>query len=317
MDQQIIRLLNGTAQPEEVAAVLRWRAESAENEERYHEFTSVWAATERSGGGDGARVPDAGRIISIAARRGMEPPARIPVGGGLVRAAALAAVFLGGAVVGRMLWSGPEQLAAIELSTGPNELSSARLNDGTMVRLAPNSTLRVESDGPDRRVWLEGRAFFSVTENPSAPFIVRTEAGDARVLGTRFQMDATPDDLHVLVVEGRVRMETGSGAVEIGMGQSGRATRGAAPVVEEAAGLQPALAWMAGVLVFNNTPVRQAAEEIEDRYGVSFSIPDGPIGDRTVSATFTTEDFPTVLSIVCRVVDIRCTLEGSEVMVAE
>jgi transmembrane sensor len=317
VDQKIIQSLNGTARPEEDAEVMRWRAESMENESRYQEFAGIWGATSPPEEMNGIRVPDAARIIAIANRRTGRARAAEAFGGTLVRAAAMAGIFLGGIAAGRLFLAGPDPLAALEISTGPNELTSARLSDGSTVRLAPNSSLRMEQDGSGRQVRLDGRAFFSVVEDPLAPFVVRTEAGDATVLGTRFQIDATPDNLHVLVVEGRVRMATGSGSVEIGVGQSGRASRGNAPVLEDVGQIQPALAWMAGVLVFNGTPVRQVAAEIEQRYGVRFQIPDGPVGDRSVSATFTTEDLPTVVSIVCRVVDLQCTLEGSEVTVVD
>src|SRR5690606_25473296 len=129
VDQQIMRLLSGTARPEEIAGVLRWRAESIENEVRYQELTDVWSATEPASRDTATRVPDVARIIAIASRRANAAAGAAPAGSTLARAAAVVALMVGGMAVGRVLWSSPESLAAVEISTGPNELSNMRLTD--------------------------------------------------------------------------------------------------------------------------------------------------------------------------------------------
>jgi ferric-dicitrate binding protein FerR (iron transport regulator) len=168
-----------------------------------------------------------------------------------------------------------------------------------------------------RRIALEGRAFFAVAEDRSVPFVVHAGIGEIVVLGTWFQVDARPDELGVLVIDGRVKLETAAGEVEIDPGQRSRAVLGAAPYVEELIELRPELAWMEGLLVFHDTPFDQAVTAIEDRYGVTFQLENESVGERTISASFTTEGLETVLSVVCRVIDVSCSLEGSVVRVFE
>lgn len=70
-----------------------------------------------------------------------------------------------------------------------------RLEDGTHVWLNADSRLRFPSvfGADERRVVLEGEAYFDVSENVARPFIVETGGQRLTVLGTRFNLSAYPD----------------------------------------------------------------------------------------------------------------------------
>lgn len=69
------------------------------------------------------------------------------------------------------------------------------LSDGTTVWLNSNSKMRfpLKFSGKERKVWIEGEAFFDVTKD-TIPFIVSTESQDIRVLGTTFNVTAYPEE---------------------------------------------------------------------------------------------------------------------------
>ena len=69
------------------------------------------------------------------------------------------------------------------------------LADGTTVWLNPCTRLKVPNvfDARQRIVELEGEGFFKVMKNAEAPFIVKTDKYDIRVLGTEFNVFAYPD----------------------------------------------------------------------------------------------------------------------------
>ena len=94
---------------------------------------------------------------------------------------------------------------ATEVVTGATELATVQLGEGSVVRLAPSSRLRVLA-GRERAVNLEGRAFFAVERMPRHPLRVHTPPG-RRVLGTRFELATNADRLELRVVEGRVALE--------------------------------------------------------------------------------------------------------------
>ncbi len=74
--------------------------------------------------------------------------------------------------------------------------SKITLPDGTQVWLNAGSKLRYASDFniAGRKVTLEGEAFFEVTKNRENPFYVMADEAMVKVLGTRFNLKAYPED---------------------------------------------------------------------------------------------------------------------------
>lgn len=74
--------------------------------------------------------------------------------------------------------------------------SKITLPDGTNLWLNAGSTIKYSSDYNFklREVMLEGEAFFDVEKMPEKPFYVRTGGATIRVLGTKFNLKAYPDE---------------------------------------------------------------------------------------------------------------------------
>lgn len=307
VDELIIRFLQGRASAEEEERLRCWRRASFGSERRYREVARVWELATPAVGAESHVPPQAADLLRRRAGRGGAVRALVP------RAAAAAAfIALGAAINAASTNERPTQaFGATELVTGPSELVTTRLADGSIVRLAPHSRLRVAGGGPDREVWLEGRAFFAVAHDGSRTFTVRTRAGDALVLGTRFELRVDDDDMQLVVLEGRVALEAGGERVEVNAGEISKAVDGASPSVVAVGDVTEMLDWMGPFLVFENTPLRSVAGEIEDRYGIRVEVAGGEVGDRTVTAWFSDQSVEEVLMVICRIADARCSISGS------
>jgi ferric-dicitrate binding protein FerR (iron transport regulator) len=79
------------------------------------------------------------------------------------------------------------------------------LPDGSIVYLNHNSSLQYSDDFSPREVRAEGELFFSIEEG-DGEFLVKTESGDVKVLGTEFGIKTTEEDLEVDVEEGTVEV---------------------------------------------------------------------------------------------------------------
>src|SRR5690606_23926374 len=91
---------------------------------------------------------------------------------GIAAAAVLALLLLRGPAA-----TTPAPGGATDVSTGPSELATVQLDDGTVVRLAPSTRLHVTPRADVREVRLDGRAHFSVAPDAARPFRVRTRPG--------------------------------------------------------------------------------------------------------------------------------------------
>lgn len=98
-------------------------------------------------------------------------------------------------------------------ATSLGEQRAVRLSDGSVVHLNAQSRLEVDYSAATRDVRLaKGEAIFKVERDPTRPF--RVHAGNAviQAVGTQFNVYRKPESTTVSVLEGKVRLLTGSGA---------------------------------------------------------------------------------------------------------
>ena len=83
-----------------------------------------------------------------------------------------------------------------ELSTPKGRSFSIVLNDGSRVWLNAQSRIKypVRFGNSERRIQIAGEAFFDVKHDPQRPFIVETVDYNVKVLGTKFNVNAYPQE---------------------------------------------------------------------------------------------------------------------------
>src|SRR5213080_3916464 len=94
--------------------------------------------------------------------------------------------------LGRDARSVAQAPAMREYATPRGRRAVLRLLDGTEITLNADSKLRapVTFAARQRDVYLEGEAYFSVVHNAARPFVVHTGSGAIRDIGTRFGVHA-------------------------------------------------------------------------------------------------------------------------------
>lgn len=132
-----------------------------------------------------------------------------------VRRVAASVAILAGVLFGYYWYTkspfGPNVLLLSDEIVQMNDSRQTRalvLSDGTQVQLSPGSSIHYgESfNQTDRRVILEGEAFFDVTKNPEKPFLVISNGLVTRVLGTSFWVSSNEQEVTVSVKTGRVEV---------------------------------------------------------------------------------------------------------------
>jgi transmembrane sensor len=307
-DDLIERALSGGATPEEIEALLIWRRASQEHERRYAQVARLIEAARELRGELRAAIPPSAAELLHRARAGVaaDRTNRRWVPWSVAAAALIIAAGFGWRLVQQR--SGAPQGA--EIVTGVSEMTTVQLPDGSVIRLAPASRLVIGGRGSHRDVTLQGRAFFAIASARGQPFRVRTRLGEARVLGTRFELAAHDDDLELVVVEGRVALAAPANTVEVLGGQSSRVAHGTAAPPIAVTNPDSVLRWIGKFVVFQSTALRDAAREVERTYGIHVAITDSLLGAQTVTATFTDQSPARVMEVLCSVVNARCKTMG-------
>jgi ferric-dicitrate binding protein FerR (iron transport regulator) len=178
------------------------------------------------------------------------------------------------------------------------------LEDGSEVTLNANSTLRVPKDlitNEVREVWLEGEGFFSIAKRPNyVRFLVHANNVNVEVLGTKFNVNNRRGNTEVVLSEGSVKLtsdlqEKNNAVLYMKPGDMVSLSQRDAIFKRKVVVPEKYSAWQSNKLVFEDTPLYEVAQKIEDYYGVQIVIQDKTIADRQLTGTLPNNDLGIVL----------------------
>src|SRR6266700_2619954 len=253
------RYLDGTASPEDHAAVEAWIGTDPARRAAVATLQAAWDADARR---LGAPYDVDAAWSRFETRYG--GPKRSGRWNVAIAAAVVAAVMAAGAAwwLGRDPRSVAQATAMREYATPRGRRAVLRLLDGTEITLNADSKLRapVTFAARQRDVYLEGEAYFSVVHDVARPFIVHTAGGAIQDIGTRFGVHAYggAERERVAVVEGAVALA----GTPLRAGQVATLSRTGTIRVLRNARVTDEVAWTRGRLVFTNVPLEEAAERL-------------------------------------------------------
>lgn len=185
-----------------------------------------------------------------------------------------------------------------DLATARGEQRTLALADGSKVLLDADTAIAVDFTPRSRQVrLLRGTAFFEVARG-ERPFIVAAQAGEATVLGTRFEV-ATRE-------EGAVAVTLVGGSLEVRLPASRQAEilKPGESVAYDAAGLgkvqaidpAEAASWRMGRLVFDDIPLETVLQRIERYRHGRVVLLSSSLGQRRVTGNLSLRDTDAALA---------------------
>jgi transmembrane sensor len=267
------------------------------------------------GGESSAPAPAPMPTAHRPARGGRRPrfaalPAQAPSWPRAIAAAAVAAA-IGAAVLYHGRRPADRATAAAEppeqtFATVNRQRAELRLADGTRIRLAPASRLRVSGTyGATRRdVYLEGEGYFQVTHDPKRPFAVHAGAAVARDLGTEFAVRSYSGDraVQVAVRSGLVAM---SGVGQLGAGDVAQLGPDGTASLTHGVAVDSLLGWLHGRLVFHDAPLGEVLAELRRWHDVDVQLADSSLAALPFTGVLTDASFGESLDLVAATLGLR------------
>ncbi len=186
-------------------------------------------------------------------------------------------------LTGNRLKANQEQIFYTDIYVPKGEKSELTLSDGTRIFINADTKVSVPSNfsNKNRRLWIEGEAYFNVKHNSRDVFIVETPSINVEVLGTSFDLSCYADDEIVTTVldEGSVRFSGANNLKVNGAllkpGETARYHKASGVFkIEETKEEGFASAWKEGQLKFKDIPFHELARKIERLYNVEIEIDD-------------------------------------------
>jgi transmembrane sensor len=179
------------------------------------------------------------------------------------------------------------------LSTGLGEQRSFQLDDGSLLHLNTQSSVKVLYSRRAREVQLlAGEVFFDVARDRTRPFRVSADASVIQAVGTQFNVYRQPDAVTVAVVEGKVRIEpsrTEPAAAEKLLLQTGEAAavdRQGHIARHASANIAAAVAWRQRRLVFRSERLDDIAAEFNRYNRLAIKVENETLAAQRASGTF-------------------------------
>ncbi len=219
--------------------------------------------------------------------------------------------------LGGMLFSTPEMEQTASLRGERREIifqdgSKVFLNAGTTISYPQHFGLA------ERRVVLNGEAYFEVAPNARRPFVVEIGRAAVKVLGTSFNVKAydTEPKVDVVLIEGKV--EFSDGMQQFMMAPSQRLVfdkaGGTVEIFDDQHAAHSAL-WRKNTLAFRDAPLQEVIATLERWYDVQFEVRDDAAYKSTFSLQTPQLPLPELLGEMQNISDVRFEIDGTLVRV--
>lgn len=191
------------------------------------------------------------------------------------------------------------------ITTQPGTKTHLFLPDSTEVWLNSSSTLSFPSAfaGSERRIMLDGEAYFEVYKNKQKPFIVETKFQEVEALGTIFNISAYTGDLKfsTTLAEGKVKItdhEKSINPMFLEPGKQLNFNLQNKSYQQLTVRVKDVIAWKDGILIFNETPFYEVVAKLGRWFNADIKIADQSIANYRFTGTFTAESLDQVLELL-------------------
>ncbi len=168
--------------------------------------------------------------------------------------------------------------------TNTYERLAVELSDGSSIVLKQNTQLKVPRifNWFNRKLELEGTAFFDVAKNPEKPFEIISPLTNTKVLGTQFKNIATENLNQLEVTEGKVAYWSAqaSDTLILTAGEKGELIN--STLKESSIDQLNTDSWKSGMFKFNDQPLIEVLLTLQDYYNFDFDT-NGILQNKTCS----------------------------------
>lgn len=293
-----LRLGSGEARPDDEAAFAHWHAAHSEHARAWSQLGML----DRSLAGAG---PKPARNALLRSPREVRQKVRRITGTGL------SLLLIGALLLGVGNRYTPVRYAFSDLVTGTGEQRELRLPDNTLLQLNSRTAVDVRFDAEQRRIVLRsGEIMVETAHGDSRPFIVETDDGRLRALGTRFLVERDGGGgtlLSVLQSAVAARPEQLPDEKVISQGQHVRLRPdGLGPVEANSA---TADAWTHGMLVVDNVRLADLVARLS-RYSPGYLGVDPALADLRITGSFPLKNIDLALSSLEPTLPVRIEKHG-------
>lgn len=198
------------------------------------------------------------------------------------------------------------------------ERTEINLQDGSKIILNGEGKLLVSNDfDRERKVKLEGEAFFQVSKDLSRPFEIQSPQLTTTVLGTSFIINASLGSQEkVSVKSGKVQVRSNSNSSEVIL-TKGEQTNwsGGRLSLTSIQDQDQEFGWLQGKLVFRNETLPEISKKLENWYGIKVSIEGSKDTDCKITGTYSNLSIQELMELIQFTTNINFTIHEKNLII--
>ena len=194
------------------------------------------------------------------------------------------------------------------------------LSDGTRVWLNSETSIQypVAFGAKERRVFVQGEAYFEVAKDAKKPFTVQFMSSSVTVLGTSFNIRAYPEEKRsqTALAEGSVRIYSPGSSMLLKPGEQAEVSALSGEMVKQEVEVKNFTSWKDGRFVFEQQPLEDIMRTLERWYDIRVIFKDE--GAKRISLSGNMKrygDFSQVMKMLQMTGDVRFELHGNDVYI--
>lgn len=279
--QWIVRLTSGTATTADAQEFEIWRAQGPAHHDAFRE-AAAFRKTVHAMNLPHPAALRAANVTPLRPRPVLMNRRAMLAGSGAIAASA-AAVMVANPPLG--LWPSFAELTA-DYRTGQGERRDVKLAGGASIDLNARSALSVINDGHGISL-VSGEAFVDLPET-TRPFLAQAGGEGFASRGGTFNVRTSERETCVTCLSGAITRETGNGSQVLKPGEQFIASPSGETRVVQVDPVRIS-GWRQGLLVFRNTPLAEAVEDINRYRSAKIILTSNDIGRRQVNGIFHTD----------------------------
>lgn len=317
-DETLVKYLLGECNADEKALVAEWLSSNEENVAYFAQFQCIWDESKSLSVSAEVNVDEAWMRLK---NKMVKPKLSSSRNQFFYYAAACVLLLVGIFSILNYWRKDAADVAKPIVVSLPNIIESKSetridtLSDKSVVTLNKNAVLKCpkEFSGNERRVKLQGEAFFSISPNKEKPFFIEANNDvEIRVVGTSFNVKSFDAYTEVIVETGIVEVRKFNKVVLLHPREKARIRNKDSSIVVEKNKDKLYKYYRSREFECDNTPLWKVVEVLNEVYGDSILIGRSELKGLTLTTRFDNESLESILEIISETFEIKVEKKGNK-----
>jgi len=203
-------------------------------------------------------------------------------------------------------------------TTSKAEKDTVLLPDGSLAILSSLTKLKVsENYNSDRKLIIDGEAFFEVVKNANNPFIVNASNLSVTALGTSFSVKSNKKINKVNLITGKVSVEKANSDIKIILDPGDMALMDLSEnkIFKGRTDQLADLGWISNILVFSENSFNEVIEILENNFNVDFDVQKSYDSRLSYSGKFKGQSLEEILELIAFSLEFEYKIQGNNIKI--